>query len=162
MDAADELNQKGLLTRNSTPFGKNSLHDILSNEKYCGTYIYNKSASKDSHGHRNGHAKKPPEEIIRIKNGMPAIIDEAVFQDAKKRIRIRRSRRLATTVRESYLLSGKVVCGEYGSTFIGNHKTADHGSRIYISYRCSRGKGKNNCHNGKIKRDDLEAFVLRE
>lgn len=162
MDIAEELNQKGLLTRGSAPFGKNSLHDILSNEKYCGTYIYNKSAAKDSQGHRNGHAKKPPEEIIRIKHGMPAIIDEAVFQEAQKRIQIRKSRRLAATVRESYLLSGKVVCGECGSTFAGNRKTADHGSRIYISYRCSRGKGKNNCHNGEIKRDDLEAFVLRE
>ena len=161
-DIADELNQMGLQTRNKTSFGKNSLHDILCNEKYCGTYIYNKSASKDSSGHRNGHAHKAAEEIVRIENGMPAIIEKTVFQDAQHRIRIRTSQRPTTTVREFYLLSGKVECGECGSTFAGNRKTADHGSRIYISYRCSKSNGKSNCHNGEIKRDDLEAFVLHE
>ena len=42
----NELNERGYRTKRGNPFGKNSLYEILRNEKYVGTYIYNKSAAK--------------------------------------------------------------------------------------------------------------------
>ena len=35
----DELNSRGYTTRRGQPFGKNSIYDILRNEKYTGVYI---------------------------------------------------------------------------------------------------------------------------
>lgn len=52
----------------------NSIHSILTNEKYTGVYIYNKTAKKDAFGKRNGHAYKDKSEIIRIEGGIPAIV----------------------------------------------------------------------------------------
>ena len=63
-DILNELNLKGFKTKAGSKFGKNSLFSILKNEKYCGTYIYNKSAKANSATKkRNGHKYKPEEEI---------------------------------------------------------------------------------------------------
>jgi len=48
MDVVNELNRKGYKTKTGNVFGKNSLFSILKNEKYCGTYIYNKSEKANS------------------------------------------------------------------------------------------------------------------
>ena len=48
---------------------------ILKNEKYNGTFVFNKKKEKDAMGKRNPKAK-PEEEVIRIENGMPAIINK--------------------------------------------------------------------------------------
>ncbi|MBE6839023.1 MAG: hypothetical protein E7507_05710 [Ruminococcus sp.] len=37
-----DLNAKGFRTRSGNLFGKNSLYDMLHNEKYKGVYIYNR------------------------------------------------------------------------------------------------------------------------
>ncbi|MCQ5128167.1 recombinase family protein [Butyricicoccus faecihominis] len=37
----DKLNSRGYTTKHGQPFGKNSLHEILRNEKYTGVYTYN-------------------------------------------------------------------------------------------------------------------------
>ncbi|MBQ1992796.1 MAG: recombinase family protein, partial [Clostridia bacterium] len=44
----NELNRRGFRTKLNNRFGKNSLYDILRNERYVGTYIYNKSVSLDA------------------------------------------------------------------------------------------------------------------
>ncbi len=62
----DELNRLECHTKQSRAFSKNSLYSILKSEKYIGTYIYNRSASKDVDGKRNGHKQKPREEWIVV------------------------------------------------------------------------------------------------
>lgn len=52
------LNQKGYETKIGKPFGKNSLFEILRNEKYKGTYTYNKSSHKTAYGSYNRHSYK--------------------------------------------------------------------------------------------------------
>lgn len=71
-------------------FGKNSIYDILINEKYKGTYVFNKRSSKDSLGRRNNRRFKDNENIIRIPNGMPAIIDEQTFDKVQEKIHARK------------------------------------------------------------------------
>jgi hypothetical protein len=41
---------------------------VLSNEKYIENYIFDKSASKDLDGKRNGHKYKDDEDIVRIED----------------------------------------------------------------------------------------------
>ncbi len=75
----DELNELGYKTKRGNKFGKNSLHGILSNEKYTGVYVFNKTQRKGVNGKRNGHKQKSEEEIIKVEGGMPQIIDKETF-----------------------------------------------------------------------------------
>ena len=81
-----ELNRLGIKGKRGKEIGKNSLHSILKNEKYTGTYIYNKSAAKDADGKRNGHAYKPEDEWIVIEDGCPAIISKEDFKAVQAKL----------------------------------------------------------------------------
>ncbi|BAF60890.1 MAG: hypothetical protein HPY89_04910 [Pelotomaculum sp.] len=69
-DIQGELNKKGLKTKLGRLFSKN----ILQNKKYAGIYVFNRAASKSPDGSRNNHKSKSPEEVIEIKDAIPAII----------------------------------------------------------------------------------------
>lgn len=69
------LNEKGLKTKTGGVFSRNSISDILRNEKYLGIYIYNRTLRKVK-GTRNHRVNKPEDQIIRIPGGMPQIIDK--------------------------------------------------------------------------------------
>lgn len=84
------LAKKGFTTRNGQPFGKNSLYDIIGNERYCGTYTFNKSPRKK--GGRNMHAKTRPDDFIRLEDAIPAIVSKDVFKQAQARRRINKER----------------------------------------------------------------------
>ena len=75
-----ELNSLGYRNKKGTEWTKNSILSILRNEKYIGTYVWNRVVAKNSKGKRNGHREKPVEEVIRIPNGIPAIIHTETFQ----------------------------------------------------------------------------------
>ncbi len=86
----DKLNDLGYKTKRGNKFGKNSLHGILSNEKYTGVYVFNKTQRKGVNGKRNGHKQKSDDEIIKVEGGMPQIIDkDSIFtstrNDAKRK-----------------------------------------------------------------------------
>ena len=42
----ERLNAHGYKTKRGKMFGKNSLYEILSNEKYTGVFVFNKAAAK--------------------------------------------------------------------------------------------------------------------
>jgi site-specific DNA recombinase len=74
----DELNLRGYRTKKGKPFSKNSIYEILKNEKYTGKYIFNKVTKKN---HR-----MVKEDIIVIDNAIPAIIDEDLFREVQKKM----------------------------------------------------------------------------
>ena len=57
----EELNSKGMKTKTGKSFVKNSISEILRNEKYIGRYVFNKRLNKGSN-----RQYKPDEEITRI------------------------------------------------------------------------------------------------
>ena len=72
------LNGMGYRTKRGNTFKKNSLNAILKNEKYIGKFIFNKKREKDVTGNRRPQVN-PESEWIVVENGMPAIIDETIF-----------------------------------------------------------------------------------
>ena len=158
-----ELNAMGYHTRLGKPFGKNSIHEILRNEKYKGVYLFNRAVSKNHDGKRNNHSNKYDEEIIRIEGGIEQIVDTLTFDTVTKIIGARR-RQTPSSAKEVYLLTGKVFCGECGSAFTGNRKRSGRNKDLYVTYRCG---GRNlkagvDCKNKEVRREYLEDFVLRE
>lgn len=151
-----ELNACGYTTKAGNPFGKNSLYDLIGNERYYGVYIFNKRAKRSSTNTRNMRKFKDESEIIRIENGNPAIISKDLWLRAN--ISRKTSSKLATNAKHTYILSGLLKCGECGAKMHGNHR---HGStKSYRTYRCNKQSNQLNCACKEIHGDVLESFVI--
>lgn len=157
-----QLNENGMKTKRGKPFGKNSLHDILRNEKYCGVYIYNRAQSKTDNK-RNNHKSKPAEDIIRIENGVPAIISKETFDKVQEILNRRVNKTPTSAAKEIYLLSGKIYCGECGAVYCGNRHMSSRGKSTIVTYRCNNRSNKTSiaCKNKEINKKHIEAFVLK-
>ncbi|MCL6549133.1 MAG: recombinase family protein [Alicyclobacillus sp.] len=162
------LNELGRKTKKGLPFGKNSLHDILINEKYAGVYVFNCSASKDARGRRNNHARKSEEDIIRIPGGVPAIVDRETFDRVQEKMEKNKRGPGAYKAKDVYLLSGLIFCGECARDGVeyamaGNPHVGGRNKARYVSYRCgNRDRTNQPCGNTEIRREYVEGFVLRE
>ncbi len=156
----DRLNFLGYKTKTGRTFGKNSLSEILRNEKYVGTYVFNKSA-KMLNGKRNSHRTKKDEEIIKIQNGMPAIVDTETFDKVQKRM-ISNKRNASNKAKEPYILSGKILCGSCGASMIGHTSCSGRNKTKYSTYNCGTRYRTKQCKMKNISRDFIEDIVLTE
>ena len=161
----EKLNLLGYKTKRGKAFGKNSLYEILKNEKYTGTLVYNRSSRPvydpiEKETKFNRHKLKPDEEIIRTENAHPAIITKEDFDRVASKMLDRKRKASSYTAKETYLLSGKLYCGECGSKYNGINRPANGRRKQYVSYRCSRRNGSLKCKNSEISREVLESFVL--
>lgn len=162
----DELNLRGMFTKKGHPFAKNSLHDILKNEKYAGVYIFNRSVEKDYEGKRNNHASKDEESVIRIPGGVPAILNQETFDKAQEKMRLNAKKPGGFKAKETYLLSGLIYCGECllreqkDILMMGNAKHCGSGKNKHVTYRCGQRHRTHTCDNKEIRREYIENFVL--
>ena len=69
----------GYRTRLGNTFSKETMYEMLRNEKYNGVYVFSRASSKNESGRRNNHMDKPVEDQIRIPGGMPKIVDDDTF-----------------------------------------------------------------------------------
>ena len=160
-----ELNRRGYKTHAGKDFGKNSLYSILTNEKYRGVYIFNRRPAKDEFGRVNSHANKYPDEIIRIENGIPRIVSDRLFNSVQGIMKRRCNLQPIKKFKRTYLLSGKIVCGLCGHSYIGIAKTAGMNKQYTYSFYCCCGKtNKTNtsCCNKQVSQNIIEPFVINE
>ena len=136
---------------------KNSLHDILSNSRYMGTYTFNRV--KRSHdGTRNSHSTN--DQVIKIENGIPSIISEAKFMRAQEKMAVNKKRAAAYKAKETYLLSGLIQCA-CGAAMLG--KTTSARGVKYCYYRCgSQERRTGECKVKTVFADALEDAVIAE
>lgn len=156
----DKLNYLGYKTKIGRTFGKNSLSEILRNEKYIGTFVFNK-VPKMMDGKRNSHRTKSPDEIIKIANGVPAIIDRETFDKVAKRM-LCNKRNATNKAKEPYILSGKVFCGSCGSAMIGHTSYAGRNKTKYSTYNCGTRYRNKQCKMKNISKDFIEDITLTE
>lgn len=154
-----QLNALGYKTKVNKPFGKNSLYEILHNERYKGVFVYNKHTSRRPDGSRT-RTIKPDSEIIRIPGGIPAIVDEEQWNRVNERLSKNKRNAGSFKAKEMYLLSGLIYCGECGYAMHGNGRYPAPNRSKVITYRCSHRDNNLNCTNKEIKRDDVENFVI--
>jgi len=164
----NELNARRYKTKKGKPFGKNSIHDILANEKYSGVYVFNRAKSKDAEGRRNNHEAKNMDDIIRVPGGMPTIIDPEMFSRAQKKMQTNKRQPGAYKAKEVYLLSGLIVCGECltkrgrSPAMMGNVKYSGRNKTKHVSYRCGNRERTKSCDNKELRREYIEEYVLQE
>jgi site-specific DNA recombinase len=155
-----QLNELGYKTKENRPFTNTSLHSILTNEKYSGTYIFNRSASAVN-GKRNNHASKTDDQIIRIPNAIPALISKEDFLAVKSMMARRKRQSGVNRAKETYLLTGLIKCGKCGTSMIGNRKTAGRNKEIYHSYDCNNRKRFKTCDCKSVRKDVVEKMVIK-
>lgn len=154
------LSTNGIRGKRGGVIAKNSLHDILCNEKYTGTFVYNRSTAKDAAGRRNGHSNKSNDEIIRIEGGIPAIITKEIYNKAMDKMQKNKSG--THRAKEPYLLSGILFCGKCDSAMVGssrgNPRTPTEITKKY--YQCNRKGRTHECDCQAVNRDVIENVVL--
>lgn len=151
------LKREGLKTRTNRPFGNNSIHDILRNEKYRGVYIFNRSEQKIN-GKRNHHQSKDEDAIIRIEGGMPRIIDDQTWRAVQERMK--NNKKGSNSAKELYLLSGLIFCGKCDGAMTGTRKFAGRNKILYASYECSTRKRTKECDMKAINKNMVENAVI--
>jgi len=156
-DILKTLISEGCRTKTGRPFGKNSLHEILKNEKYRGVYIFNRTERK-LNGKRNHHKSKSEDEIIKIDGGMPRIIDDDTWEAVQERMG--NHKRGANSAKENYLLAGLIYCGKCGGAMTGTRKYAGRNKDLYVSYECSTRKRTKACDMKAIGKEYVENLVI--
>jgi len=158
----DSLNSMGFKTKRGMAFSKSSIYEVLRQEKYTEAYVFNKTASKNIDGKFNRHKYKDDSEIVRVEGMVPQIISPEDFNIVQKKMAERKHKAGQYSVKETYLLTGKIVCGECGAHYTGISRKARENKPQYVSYNCSKRYGKNKCSNTGVRREQLEGFVLEK
>lgn len=138
IDIINYLNSMGIRTAQGNYFGRNSINQIIRNEKYTGVYKFDE---------------------IRIEGGMPAIIDKLLFKNAQEQLSKNKHHVQNKCTRHNYLLTTKIFCGECGSGMIGRSGTSKSGAK-YTYYNCLSHDNKSGCLKRPVRTDVIENLVL--
>lgn len=155
---SEQLNKQGRKTKFGQSFSKSSLKGILTNIKYTGVYVFNRSASKAADGTRNSHKYKDKDEQIIIEGGVPRIIDDETYYKVQDIMKNRTHMGCRDTAKERYILSGKVFCKDCGHAMSGYCSYSGRNKDKYAGYRCTSRKF--DCRNKAVNRDYLEHYVI--
>ena len=134
-DIIINLNSKGIYNKGK-PFAKNTVYNILRNEKYSGIY-------------RHG------DEVFD--NIYPQIVSAEIYN--RVRAKIAKNKNGKASVMTRYLLKNKVICGYCGSMMTGVSGTSKTGAVMYY-YRCKGKIGVEPCHKKLMRKDYLDKIVL--
>lgn len=150
----EECERRGYRTKRGNKFGKNSLHDLLVNKKYIGTYVYGRTRGSKNLP-RNSH--KQSSDAVEIPNGMPAIIDMETWVRAQNRIKQRTYNNSSFHGEQKFMLQRLIVCGNCGAHMHGTwyRKKQKDGSRVLHAYYRCRG-----CDAKQISRKKIEQYVV--
>ena len=118
------------------PFARNTVYNILKNEKYAGIYRYNGEV---------------------FTNIYPQIVPQETYDIVRKKIDSNHYGKRSTEV--VYLLRHKMKCGYCGSPVSAECGTAKNGERKRY-YKCLGRKNGNGCKKSQARKEVLENYVL--
>lgn len=147
----------GAVGKRGRPLGKNSFNSILTNERYVGTYTWNKKKCKLFRKWAGG-ALNP--DVIRLDGVIPPIIDAETWRKVRERMSDNKSN-AKNKARHSYLLSGLIECEACGAAYVGHASTNKKGytTRYYV---CGNKYRTRSCASRNINADEIETFVVQQ
>lgn len=157
---AEDLNKRKIKGQKGAKWYGSTINGILKNEKYIGDVIYQKTYTDENY---NRHKNNGEEDQYKIIDNHEAIISREKFEKVKDLIKIRAIAKgngeNTKKYQNRYSLSGKIKCGECGSTFKRRHHY--NGKDKYIAWTCSEHlKDINKCSMKFIKDKDIKlAFI---
>ena len=112
-EIAEQLNYRGILSDLARPWTKGTVHQVLTNEKYIGNNVWNRSSFKL----KDEHVHNPPDQWVRADGAFPALVDHVLFAAAQEIIQSRSYRmpdsemleRLKKLYEKAGYLSGLII-----------------------------------------------------
>lgn len=137
-DIVESLKQRGIKSHDGKDFRVSVLGFMLKNRKYIGEYKY---------------------ADVVVPGGMPAIIDEDLFERVQKRMQKNKKAPATAKAKEEYLLTAKLFCGSCGKMMIGE---SGKGSKhvVYRYYKCGAAKRREGCKRKPLKKDWIEKAAV--
>lgn len=153
---AKELDAKGVPTKRGGKWTTTTVRGIISNEKYTGDVIFQKSYTDESF---NRHTNKGELDMYYIPDHHEAIISKEDFEAARLLISQRASEKGiecgGDKYQQRYAFSGKIICGECGGIFRRRMHSSTYGK--YPAWCCNTHlTDKNKCSVMFIKDEDLK------
>lgn len=139
-EIVEDLNNKGLKTKQGLKFSINIISKMLRNPKYIGKCVM---------------------DDVEYTNIFPVIIDEKTFKRCNLIMDEHKHRqRKDINSEDVYILSGKLYCGVCGSLMTVETGTSKTGA-IHRYYKCFGKKRKTtDCEKHNVRKDDIEDFVF--
>lgn len=134
-DIIKTLTEKSIFNRGKK-FARNTVYNILKNEKYSGVY------------HHNGET---------FTNMYPQIVPTDLFEVVRKKTE--QNKYGSRSVEVVDLLRNKIKCGYCGSPISAECGTAKNGEKKRY-YKCLGRKHKNCCTKSQVRKEILEKYVL--
>lgn len=158
-DILQHFHSSGYKTRSGKDFSRYSLLHILKNERYAGVYIWNEFIC---HVMSKDVSKRPNPNMVRIDNGMPAIIDRETFDAVQKIINSHKRKGGKNKAIVPYLLSGLIRCEKCGSPFQGHMSNNGRGAyRYYVCKNRYNHGDEEKCDRPSIRCEILDGFALK-
>lgn len=162
-EIARDLTDKGYCTyRGSDKWKPNTVIKILNNEKYVGDLVQKKTYTPDflTHTKRINKGEVP---FVTIENHHEPIVSREVWNMAQEQLRRNNKHEKGDCGHSNrYVFSGKIKCGECGSSFVGRFKYLKDGTKIRRwSCGTAAGEGTAACNVGKLVRDDDAMQMLK-
>lgn len=157
---AKELNDRGIPSKKGVKWHASSIQEILKNEKYMGDALFQKTFTDDNF---NRHMNYGERNMYLVKDHHPAIITHEVFEQAAICMHMRGSQKGQVSginkYQNRYAFSGKIICGQCGSTFKRRCHSKPSGN--YIAWTCNGHlQDKSKCSMLYVKDEDLkQAFI---
>lgn len=157
---ADDLNRRGVSSKRGGRWTATTIRGMLSNEKYVGDCLFQKTYSDSQFVRHNNHGEQTQ---YMVTDHHEPIISREDFEAARVFISQRASEKGVTKgtdkYQNRYAFSGRIICGECGDTFKRRiHSCTDY---KYIAWCCNTHiKDKDRCHMLFVKDDTLkQAFT---
>lgn len=141
IDIINDLNRRGLKTSRGFTWSRNSLQNLVTNEKYIGVYRYSD---------------------IVIEGGIPRIMSDELFYQVQEALKVKpnptHNRR--RNKNGEYLLTGKLFCGKCGAPMVGKSGTGKLG-KLYFYYKCRTREDTRGCDKDNVRREEIEDYVAK-
>ena len=159
-DVIKELDRLGYKTRNGVRFSYSTLNTTLRNEKYYGTYVYNRKNGKRKKGRT---PLNPDSEFEEVRNttAIQPIVSKKTFDAVQRILEGRKKVRFHQNASSDYVLTGLIYCHNCGASMHGNTETGGRNRQRRRSYICSyhtTKKGKT-CLTKSVNADYIERTV---
>ena len=148
---------QGVTSKRGRPIGKNSLNNLLQNERYIGVYTWNKRKYKLLRKWAGGGLNP---NVTRIENAIPPIIDKETWERVQKRMKDNKHSNARNKARRTYLLSGLIECEACGSAYVGHTSTNKKGFETRY-YCCGNKYRTHECKAKNINADEIETFTVQ-
>lgn len=153
----EKLTSLGYYTRKKRPFSYSTLNGILRNDKYYGTYVYNREDGK----RRKNRVLLEKFDEVKNEKAIPPIISKTLFDKVQKLLVKNNACRPHQNANPAYILTGNLKCSCCGSSMSGQSTVGGRNKKRTRNYVCPNHLAKRGitCKTKPVNAEYLETAI---